>query len=262
MAIGTALRLYPLAVYPEYAARSRAGIMVYSAIQKSIDRSIREKHAAMPAAQQNKIRTAAFRQFLFSQKNKVREMKKTMARQLRAQEKTLARQPFLMEVDPYYYLGLTRRLLERNTPARPVRGRQYLNEMMLAPGGAWYPVDYHPFTGLAVYRLLSFFGSGLPLETAVGYTPLFLSALAAPLFFFIGAKLFALGRAACFLGAVYLLSAPIFLRRSLWGWYDTDAYNVLFPLAVLGCLFLFLRSSGWKKSVFFLGLAAAVCSVY
>ena len=37
-------------------------------------------------------------------------------------------------------------------------------------------------------------------------------------------------------GTVFFLLIPVHLKRSMFGWYDNDPHNVLFPLAVIACL--------------------------
>lgn len=254
---GVFFRFYPLTVYPFYEARNTAEILVYSNVQKNLAKTLREKYPSATAARLEGLKQDALRRFA-AEKGRFRGLVDRAAAELRKNRREDPGRPYLMEVDPFYYLGLTRRLVDKE-PALPVRGREYRNPLMLAPAGAWYPVDFHPYTGLWTYRALSLFVRGIPLEKAVGFVPLVLAALCVIPFFRIGAVTFSLGRTACFLGALFLLLAPVFLRRSLWGWYDTDPYNVLFPLAVLACLFGHLTAEeGRAKKFWLLGAVAAV----
>ncbi|MEI8344525.1 MAG: STT3 domain-containing protein [Candidatus Omnitrophota bacterium] len=63
-----------------------------------------------------------------------------------------------------------------------------------------------------------------------------MSLLTLVLFLFVARKILGLGKTPTFLASIYLGLCPIYLRRTQFGWFDTDAYNVLFPLLILGTL--------------------------
>ena len=256
-------RLYPLTVYPDYAAKNKAEILVYSGVRKSLEKFISAQAPGMPAENKNKLKNEVFKKYLSDQKVKLSEMVNQTAQKISLEERKRKDPPYLMEVDPYYYLSLTQRLLMKGLPARPTKGREYFNETMLAPKGAWYPTDYHPYTGLAAYRFLSMLSKDISLEVALGYVPLFLSMLCLLPFFLISSRVFSLTWGASLVGACFLLLVPAYLRRSLWGWFDTDSYNVFFPLLILFFLFLFLKeSSSLRKKNSFLLLAGLTASIY
>ena len=63
VAAGIFFRLYPLTVYPEYAARNNARVMVYSGIQASIERSLASGFPGLPAARRNELKRSALKKY-------------------------------------------------------------------------------------------------------------------------------------------------------------------------------------------------------
>ena len=64
------------------------------------------------------------------------------------------------------------------------------------------------------------------------------------------------------MGALFLIMAPINLKRGALGWFRTDPYNILFPLLLLGCLFLALRSTSKKESCLWAIIFGLILSIY
>ena len=67
---------------------------------------------------------------------------------------------------------------------------------------------------------------------------------------------------ASFVGALFLVMAPINLKRGSLGWFRTDPYNILFPLLLLGCLFLALRPASKKDGYVWAIIFGLTLSVY
>ena len=56
--------------------------------------------------------------------------------------------------------------------------------------------------------------------------------------------------------------APINLKRGSLGWFRTDPYNILFPLLLLGCLFLALRPASKKDGYLWAVIFGLTLSFY
>ena len=182
-----------------------------------MDRSIQAKHPEWPPRQQVDLREATFKKMLAEMSVKVNAMVEKTALYL-YHNKILSKEPdYLMEVDPYYYLELTERLVEKKPLYAQTKGRTYFNERMLAPGGFWYPMDDHPYVGFFLYKAVTVFIKDMPLKTAVGYVPLLLAALCLIPFFAICRHIFSLGPGVSFLGGTYLLVCPVFFASKSLG---------------------------------------------
>ena len=165
--------------------------------------------------------------------------------------------PYLLAADSFHFLQLTQRLLDTGAISERIEGSKYHNDLMMAPKGYMEPITWHPHVGAAVYRTLSVFRPGMDLMEAVGYVPLVLTACALAVFL-LCCWTIGLPSWSTFIGAVFFVCSPIFIKRSSWGWYDNDPYNIIFPLLALAALFAAFRGPITKRRA---GLTAAVISL-
>jgi len=230
-------RLYPVVVFPTIETEKKAELIVYSRLQKSIGSAL--------SAQ-------AFAQWSNENRSHIRTAIRNLSRQLR--ETTRKNPYYLMEADPYYYRTMAQHLLE-GSPKWKRQGRNYLNDRTLAPVGVWYPLDLHPYVGAFFFTFVHAFIPEISLDLALGLVPLFLALCAIPLFFAVARRL-GCGPVASGLGAVTLVCAPIYLRRTLIGWFDTDSYNILFPLMIAWAILTALDLRTKKIGPVFLSVLA------
>ncbi len=100
-----------------------------------------------------------------------------------------------------------------------------------------------------------------PLMSAVAYTPLFTYLLILIAFLWV-CRVLHYSVVASLVGALFLVMAPINLKRDPLGWFCTDPYNILFPLLLLGCLFLALRPASKKDGYLWAVIFGLTLSVY
>ncbi len=205
---------------------------VVTALRGQIAARVALRHPDLPPWRRRQIIQKEFDTTLKSQGRRAREAIEHLARKLDRRRPRRRKAPYLLASDSYYYYDLTRRLLETGRLGEAVEGSKYLNGMMLAPLGHWEPLNLHPYVGAALFRLLHLLQPQIGLMEAVGWTPLIV-ALACLGPFFLLCGLLGLGRGAALAGGVVLMTAPIFVKRSMWGWYDNDPYSVLFTLGVM-----------------------------
>jgi len=96
---------------------------------------------------------------------------------------------------------------------------------------------------------------------AVFYAPLFIYALVLIAFLWV-CRLSNFSVVASFVGALFLVMAPINLKHGSLGWFGTDPYNILFPLLLLGCLFLALRPASKRDGYLWAIIFGLTLSVY
>lgn len=238
-ALGVYFRLYPLTVFPHDLSQNNAKLLVASNLRKSAAEKIRQSNPGLRAAEvQNKAAMAAVRKIQTDPagfKDLVRRQGRALERELR----TATRGGFLLEVDPYYYLSQTERILRQGRLAEPgrTRGREFLNPMTLAPDGYWYPMDLHPYLGAALFAIVSAAIPGVSVVDVVRWVPVLAALAALAVFAWYCRRVIGITGWAGFAGMTFLMLCPMFLKRSLAGWYDTDPYNVLFPLSAIAGLF-------------------------
>ena len=164
----------------------------------------------------------------------------------------------MLASDSYYYLNLTENILRTGQISDTYQGSKYLNKLMLAPHGHWEPLNLHAYIGFIIFKILGFFNPQIPLVYAVSYTPLLLTALSLIPFLFICFRLGCRPLPA-FVSSVFFLLAPIFLKRSMFGWYDNDPYNILFPVLLLASFIFGLQHLENKGKLIGAGLFNALC---
>ncbi|MCG3175486.1 MAG: hypothetical protein MOGMAGMI_00415 [Candidatus Omnitrophica bacterium] len=266
-----AFRLYPVQVFPRLIAVNKAELTVYTWVRRNVERHLSRTYPHAGPDEMRALRAREFERFVRENRRNIRDRIRAVAAERLVTER---QKPFyLMEADPYHYLSLTRDLLERGQMAASWRGREFLNPMTLAPVGAWYPADLHPYLGAALYKIVAAVmpGDAVPLEAVLGSLPILLACLCALPYFLLAKNALRLRVAAYGVGLLHLLLGYKFLVRSLVGWYDTDGYNVLFPLFAMTCVLLWLRDearpetgriSRRPQGSFWLGLAVGVTLIH
>ncbi len=97
--------------------------------------------------------------------------------------------------------------------------------------------------------------------SAVAYTPLFTYLLIIIAFLWV-CKILNYSVVASFVGALFLIMAPINLKHGSLGWFRADPYNILFPLLLLSVLFLALRPASKKNGYLWAVIFGLTLSVY
>lgn len=151
-------------------------------------------------------------------------------------------QPYMYDMDSYYNLRLASNLLDHQALSEDGWDRY----SYYPPG---VPLNYPPllaYLTILVYMILS------PL-TGLTDLAFWLPAFIAPL---AGVLVFALARsldcddlssaAAGFLA----VSVPFYFMRTVPGFYDTDMFNLVLPLAVVLSLHLSVEKGSWRHAVF------------
>ncbi len=237
-AVGVHMRLFPLLHYVSNEAREKASLLVINQLKQSVEASVSAGFPQLNPAEKNLLIKKQFDELLRQERKQVQ---KTIA-QLGADIQKKLPEPgrfYLLASDSFYYLDLTQNILQTGSVSSRVQGSKYFNPKMTAPRGYWEPFNLHPYIGAAVHSGISRFFPGIPLMNTVSYTPLIIMCLTVLPFLWCrvrGYPFFV--TLTC---AFFLISAPIFFKRSMYGWYDNDPYSVLFPLTILALILTGLK---------------------
>jgi len=260
--ISAYFRLYPLLSYTSDEAHEKASLLVISRLQKTVTATVYHERPELNKSQKNILIKKRLNALLHKENKKARKAIYGLALNLDKKNPRKDNFPYLLASDSFYYYDLTERILKTGRLSETTEGSKYLNTMMLAPLGHWEPLNLHPYLGYYIHRIISFFNPETSLMYSVSFTPIVIVALSIIPFLLICSFL-KCGWWSSFLGSVYLVLAPIFLKRSAFGWYDNDPYNILFPLIVIAILLYGLKKQQDKKSVIIPGLLTALSvSVY
>ncbi|MCA9398875.1 MAG: hypothetical protein KC618_03930, partial [Candidatus Omnitrophica bacterium] len=261
LVIGIYFRLYPLYSYSSDAAEDKAALLVIAQLQKQVEEQIRATQPNLPLDARKQLTKKLLNELIHKERDKVMSSIAKISQNIDEKITASREVPYLLASDSYYYYQLTENLLETGKMAETKKGSKYLNPLMLAPDGHWEPYNLHPYIGAAVYKILNFFHEGIDLMYALSFTPLLIMTLAL-IFFFINGRLLGCQSHHIFTASVFFLCAPIFVRRSMFGWYDNDPYNTFFPLCILACVFYTDKIPSSKKKVLLSLLIAALLCLY
>lgn len=260
--IGLFFRLYPLLNYSPGDFTEKATLVVIHQLRETVRKNVEMNHADLSPQEKNLLIRTQFNKLLSKEKLKVRTSIKQVSKNFAEQSLQKRNSPYLLASDSFYYYGLTKNIESSGKIADTIKGSKYLNPLMLAPNGHYEPLTLHPYIGFFIYKVMKIFDPSTDLMHAVSYTPLVIATLSVIPFIMICYS-FGISALCSFSGAVFFLLAPIFIKRSTFGWYDNDPYNTLFPLLILSMIFLGLSKKSTKKyflygilSAFFLMLYA------
>ncbi|MBF0533294.1 MAG: hypothetical protein HQL23_09425, partial [Candidatus Omnitrophica bacterium] len=231
-AIGTYFRMIPLTTYAPGDYSEKATLLVIAQLRQHVEQNLSLAYPNLSTQQREVLATDQFNKLLHNERDNVRRSIDKLSQAFKQEGLTKRQYPYLLESDPFYYYGLTENILRSGSLSPQFKSGRFLNPLMLAPNGYWESLTLHPYIGVLIYKVLKIFNPNVNLMYAVSYCPVILALLALIPYFWICASwrirpLFSLA------GAIFLTCAPIFIRRSAFGWYDTDPYNILFPFLII-----------------------------
>lgn len=188
--------------------------------------------------------------------------------------------PYMYELDSYYHYRLTHNLLDHGYMGdTKINGREWDLHSYYPPG---VPLDYPPmiiFLTAFFYYLINIFAY-IPLLVVSFWVPIFIGPLSGILAYFL-TKRFTNDYGAIAAG-IFVVTAPIYVLRTVPGWFDTDMFIIFFPLLITwlfieavhsrnnfnrGILFAFLTAlvmllfslawNGWQYMFYFINIYSA-----
>lgn len=148
---------------------------------------------------------------------------------------------WLLGADSYYYYGLVRQLAKNGVLGETASRGYFKNKYRQYPDFSLDVMTLHPYLGLGWLRLCRLFNPNGEERIILATYPLMLAAISVLLFLALCSAI-GFSRLASIIAGITFITAPIFIHRSAFGWFDTDPYNLLFPL--LGLLIFTLALKG------------------
>lgn len=253
--IGLHFRLYPLYHNVSSDAYEQGTLLVISKIRASVAAQVLRQYPNLPPAKKELLIKEEFDKVVRENGAKLRQAFDDAGQQIL--EKSGDTKHYLLEIDAYYFLSLTQEILEKGHFGTAFKDGKFFNPLMLAPLGYWQPQTWHPYVGAIVYKVVRFFDPKADLMYGVGFTAVILFPFVVAAFFF-ACRGLRCGIFPSFIASVFFVLAPIYLQRSTFANFKDDAYNVFFPLLVLGLLF---RAVDQFKNIKKLSIIAALIAV-
>ena len=232
--IGSYFRLYPLREFKSNIAQEKATLYVLSQLRTQAKKRANLISPKASKEHNAKITKKIFDKILHDEQDNVRQSIASLAHNLNKtiHPKDKSGQSYLLASDSFYFYKLTKNIKETGSISDTIKNSKYLNELMLAPDGHWEPLTLHPYIGYSIYKFIQFFNNNVDMMFAISFTPILISLLSLILFLSI-CKNLGFNPLISLTGSIFFILAPIFIRRSTFGWYDNDPYNTFFPLLIL-----------------------------
>ncbi|MEN6552308.1 MAG: STT3 domain-containing protein [Methanobacterium sp.] len=149
---------------------------------------------------------------------------------------------YMYEPDSYYNYRLTKNYLEHGYIGDTrINGRQW-DVYSYAPSGV--PMDYPPlivYLTAFIYKFINLFAS-VPLMVICFWLPTFVGPLAGVVAYLFVRRY--TNNYGAFVAGILAVTAPLYFVRTVPGWFDTDMFNLFFPLLVT---WLFVEAMTAKK---------------
>ncbi|MBF0594387.1 MAG: hypothetical protein HQL22_05405 [Candidatus Omnitrophica bacterium] len=254
--IGLYFRLYPLTHNVSSDAYEQGTMLVINKIRQSVTAKVVQQYPDLPPAAKEKLIKENFDKVLRENRDHIRKAFDEAGQQIL--KSSGENKHYLLEIDAYYFLSLTQELLEKGSFGTSFKDGKFLDPLMLAPLGYWQPQTWHPYIGAFIYKVVLFFNPKADLMFGVGFTAVVLFPFVLMAFLF-ACRSLGCGIFPAFIAATFFVLAPIYLQRSTFANFKDDAYNVFFPLMVLGLLFLAIDHFKSIKKLFALSLLISIC---
>ena len=169
--------------------------------------------------------------------------------------------PYMYELDSYYNYRLTKNFVDHGYLGdTKINGTEW-DMHSYYPSGV--PMDYPPliiYLATFIYYLINLFAS-IPLLTVVFWISAFIAPLSGVVAYFL-VKRFTNDFGAVAAG-IFIVTAPMFTIRTIAGWFDTDIFNIFFPLLVTLLFFMGVENrNNFQKGLLFAVLAAFSMFMY
>ena len=262
------LRLMPayLPVTDDWARGS-----VYNYFREQIKVQIDQQYPNLPDANKESLVDAEFKKLLKEQKTGIDQQVKATSNYFKSKLQNDKGQTYLLEIDPYYWMRYVKNIIEKGYPGDEIKGNiNYFGEVlynvqwdnhMFAPNGVPLSADmFHAYFEAYLFKLLRFFNRDLDLMNVIFYVPVLVSALAVIPAFFIARRIG--GNFGGVIAAIIVAIHPSMLTRTVGGFADTDAYNILFPLLITWLFLEAFETKNVKNGLIFSSIAGFLVGVY
>ena len=162
--------------------------------------------------------------------------------------------PYMYDMDSYYNYRVTKNYLDHGYLGDTIINGTEWDLHSYYPSGV--PMDYPPlivYITSLIYKLTNIF-SNTPLLTICFWIPAFIAPLCGiPAYLIVSRLTNNYGGVAA---GILAVTSPLYFVRSVPGWFDTDMFNVLFPLLIIFFFFEAFKSDNIKTRAIFAGLSA------
>jgi len=229
--------------------------------KSQISSQINQQYPNLPQINKQSMVEAEFQKLLKERKSEIDEQIKATSDYFKSRLQDENGQTYLLAIDPYFWMRHADNILKNGHPGDEIINGIKWDNHMRAPIGRQVPTDMlNAYFEAYLYKFVSFFDRDVSLMAVIFYVPIILSALAIIPAFFI-TKRFG-GNFGGFVAALVLAIHPEFLKRTIGGFSDTDAYAILFPLLITWTILIAFESKDLKNKSLFASISAILVGIY
>ena len=234
---------------------------VYKELANETKEYIKDTYGTnLTADEEDKFVLREYKRRLKDEKIEIEKNIKEKIKEKKALWQNADNQTYLLEFDPYYLYRYTKNLVDKGTISDEIVDGRLYDKHSYAPKGKFIRPNLTIYTGFIFHKIFSFFNKDLPLVNTLFFLPLVLSVLVSVAIFFFVKRFF--GILVAVISSFVITLTPIFLTRSTCGWFDTDCFNLLFPLLVVFIFYSAIRQNSLKKAVLTISLASFSMGLY
>ncbi|MAH33167.1 hypothetical protein CL615_02135 [archaeon] len=252
------LRVQPayLPITDEWATNS-----VIDNLRSQIRGQINQQYPNLPEQNRNTLVETELQKVLREQKSQISQQITATSNFFKSKLQDDTGQTYLLAIDPYFWMRHSKNILENGHAGDEIKNGVPWNNHMVAPRGRAVIYDmFHANFEAFLFKFFSFFNKNINLMAVVFYVPVLISALAVIPTFFITRKL--VGNIGGIIAAIVVAIHPSFLTRTVGGFADTDAYNVMFPLFIAWLFLEALDSKNTKNTIILSSIGGLLIGFY
>lgn len=227
---------------------------LYQSIQQNLLRDINDKYPNLNQLNRETMLNRELSKVLETgvlnvdgQEYKLEELIEQQTKLVKAQFQTDEGQTYLTAIDPYFFYRLSLNLVETGTTGdKLIEGIGYRTHTLAPRESPAQRPEFHMWLGS---KLIGDENKSLGEQfSSIFYISAILASLSViPIFLLV--RLYTNNVVALF-SSLLLMSIGVFVSRTVTGFFDTDAYNVLFPLAIVSSIVYSLKTSNNQLTIF------------
>jgi len=257
--INTCLRMNPTVLpgIDKYAKES-----IYKTMKEDIAKNIDSLYPDFSEEDRADISKSVFKNQLRKEKKEINNAISNLSRKFKAPWLDKDGYSYLLEVDPYRWYRRVKNYLDSGHFGTKVTLDKEYDGLMWAPWGNYEiePIKLHFYTGAYFYKMMHFFNNKMTLAHSLSILPVLLFMFTVPAIF-AACSLFGVSVWGAFVASMIVGLSPALLMRTSFGWFDTDVYNILFPLLIFLCV-AFSFKFDRLKHLLILFIAGFITGIY
>ncbi len=258
--ITTVIRLQPMKLVPLDRAAESSVLDFY---RSQIRTEILKQYPNYKKEQQEAIIEQKIQEILSNENNKklIDEQIKQSAVAMKSRvqyESGNKKYPYLGDIDSYYWIRMSRNIVEKGTQCDVIQDKVCYDSYTLAPNLRRKFIDYYPVVIVWIYKIIKPFNPDITIMQASFLTPLFFSLLLTIPLFLLLRKIG--GNITAIIGTILVNVNPFILNRSLGS--DNDIVNVFFQAFFLWLVIECFYAKNYKTKYIWSFLVGVLLSIY